>query len=402
MKALAGLILGLSVAPLLGAAAADQEIDAYTRYELLAPDSGKFRILYDVTAARPGAAAYFNPIRKGSAASDESVTDRATGKPLKFKVVSGKDAKKDGLPEADPDTDYIEVALTRPVPAHGGQGRIRIEKTYQDAKSYHLDGQDIVFDRPLGIKKNAVVLPPHYALVACNYPSQIEREADGRIKISFFNITPAEAPLKLRARPSTALDGAEEKTPGKFSERAAQTRDIVYFLNDPSTHSFDLYHDYTEERVGTGLYVNVVRTGSTASNPSAVNLDTGEKLTAERLKGDAITKAGIEDHDLETVTPETEVVLFRFAPVQTGGSVRLRMSETYTDPKSYQLIGDEIYFERSFGRAMNAVVLPKGYVPTNSSIPAVVTETEDGRIRMDFDNARPDEVAVSFTARKVR
>jgi hypothetical protein len=244
------------------------------------------------------------------------------------------------------------------------------------------------------------VLPLHYALVACNYPSQIEREADGRVKISFYNITPAEAPLKLRARLSTALDKAEEKVPDKFGERAAQTRDIVYFLNDPATHSFDLYHDYTEERVGTGMYVNVVRTGSTASNPSAVNLDTGETLTAERLKGDAITKAGVKDHELETVTPETEVVLFRFKPVAQGGSVRLRMSETYTDPKSYRLIGDEIYFERTFGRAMNAVVLPKGYVPTNSSIPAVVSETEDGRTRMDFNNARPDEVAVIFTARK--
>lgn len=397
MKSLAGLMIALFAA---AAAAAPQEIDAYTRYELLAPGSGKFRILYDVTAARPGAVAYFNPIRKGSVASEESVTDRATGRKLSFKVVSGKDARNDGLAEADPDMDYIKVSLARPVPADGGQGRIRIDKTYQDAKSYYLDGQDIVFDRPLGVKKNAVVLPPHYALIACNYPSQIEREADGRIKISFFNITPAEAPLKLRARLSPALDKPEEKVPDKFAERAAQTRDIVYFLNDPATHSFDLYHDYTEERVGTALYVNVVRPGSTASNPSAVNLDTGEKLAAQPLKGEAIAKAGIKDDELGAVTPETEIVLFRFAPVQKGQSVRLRMSETYTDPKSYRLSGDELYFERSFGRAMNAVVLPKGYVPTNSSIPAVVTETEEGRIRMEFDNARPDEVAVALTARK--
>ena len=401
MKSLAVLGLALVAAPWL-AAAAPQEIDAYTRYELLAPDSGKFRIIYDVTAARPGATAYFNPIRKGSVASDESVVDKASGKPLKFEVVNGKDAKSQGLPEADADTDYIKVTLARPVPADGGQGRIRIDKTYQDAKSYYLDGKDIIFDRALGVKKNAVVLPPHYALVDCNYPSQIEREADGRIKISFFNITPAQAPVKLRARLSSALDKPEEKTPGKFGERAAQTRDIVYFLNDPTTHSFSLYHDYTEEKVGTDMYVNVVRTGSTASNPSAVNIDTGEKLTAERLKGDAITKAGIKDPSLHEVNADTEVVLFRYPAVQKGQSVRLRMSETYTDPKSYTLIGDEIYFERSFGRSMNAVVLPKGYVPTNSSIPATVSETEDGRIRMDFNNARPDEVAVQFTARKAQ
>ena len=66
---------------------AQTESDAYTRYELLAPGSAKFRIIYEVTATTPGAAYYFNPIRKGSVASNESVHDRATGKPLQFDVV---------------------------------------------------------------------------------------------------------------------------------------------------------------------------------------------------------------------------------------------------------------------------------------------------------------------------
>ena len=65
-------------------AARQVEIDAYTRYELQAPGSGKFRIVYEVTDATPGASAYFNPIRKGSVATDERVSDRATA----FKVSS--------------------------------------------------------------------------------------------------------------------------------------------------------------------------------------------------------------------------------------------------------------------------------------------------------------------------
>ena len=36
----------------------------------------------------------------------------------------------------------------------------------------------------------------------------------------------------------------------RLSERARQDREIVYFLNPPETHSFDLYHDYTEAREG--------------------------------------------------------------------------------------------------------------------------------------------------------
>ncbi|MGH6910158.1 MAG: hypothetical protein ACREE0_18010 [Phenylobacterium sp.] len=376
-----------------------QEANGYTRYELLAPGSGKFRIIYDITAVRPGATAFFNPIRKGSIASDEGVTDLATGKPLKFQQVTGDAAKRE-LPDADPGNDYIRVELARPVPADGGEGRIRIEKTYEDAKSYHPDGAAIVFERGLGIKKNAVVLPKGYVLVACNYPSQVAQEADGRLRISFLNVTPGEAPLKLRAEPGNVPAGVSS-VEEKLGERAKQTRDIVYFLKASETHAFDLYHDYTEDRPGVGTYVNVVRTGSTASNPGARNLDTGEKIPAEHMKGAEITKAGITDHDLGPVTPQTEIVVFRFAPLKAGQSVRLRMSETYTDPGRYKLVGDELVFDRTFGRPANAVVLPAGWVLTNSAAPAVVSRTEDGRTRLDFNNPRPDEVSVLITARRV-
>jgi hypothetical protein len=57
-------------------------------------------------------------------------------------------------------------------------------------------------------------------------------------------------------------------------------------------------------------------------------------------------------------------------------------------------------WDRSFGRPRNAVVLPAGWYLTNSSIPATVSETPDGRIRLDFWNARPDEIAVLITAKR--
>src|SRR5258707_13696703 len=125
------------------------EQDEYTRYELLAPDTASFKIDYEVTATTPGAKAFWNPIRKGSVASDEAVYDLMTGAPLRFEQVSGAQAKAHGLAEPDPDTDYIEVHLARPVPPDGGQARLRIVKTYKDAKSYSSHGDAIVFDRPL-------------------------------------------------------------------------------------------------------------------------------------------------------------------------------------------------------------------------------------------------------------
>jgi hypothetical protein len=65
------------------------ETDEYTRYELLAPETASFKIYYEVTATTAGAKFFYNPIRKGSVASDESVFDAMTGKPLEFAVVNG-------------------------------------------------------------------------------------------------------------------------------------------------------------------------------------------------------------------------------------------------------------------------------------------------------------------------
>jgi hypothetical protein len=372
---MAAALRGQSFAP------AQTEADAYTRYELLAPGSAKFKIIYEVTATTPGATYYFNPIRKGSIATDESVFDRATGKPLTFDVVGSAVAHAGGVRNRDTTQTYIRVKLARPVPADGGEARVLIVKTYEDAASYFMRGDTIVFTRPLGIKRNAVVLPPGYELIASSFPSQVLQEPDGRVGISFWNDTPSEAAVTLRAKPAAFGKAKLELDGGILDERAHQNREIVYFLQQPETHSFDLYHDYTESKPGTSNYLNIVRAGSSVSNPRARNLDTGEDLKWE-------------------ITHDT--VVFHFAPVKSGESIRLRMYETYTDTARYKAVGDVLFWSRSFGRPANAVVLPTGWVLTNSSIPATVSTMADGRTRLDFINPRPDEIAVVITAQRRR
>ncbi|HEY7924347.1 MAG: hypothetical protein ACHP85_20055 [Burkholderiales bacterium] len=181
------------------AAARAQDSDDYTRYELLAPETAQFRIVYEVTATTPGALFYFNPIRKGSEASDEAVYDRASGKPLRFEVVDGAAARAAGETKADLDTRYIKVELPRPVPK-GGELRLRIDKTYKDPKSYFSEGERVVFSRSLGVRRNAVVLPPGYELVACTVPAQVLQEPDGRIKVSFMNPGPDAASVVVKGR----------------------------------------------------------------------------------------------------------------------------------------------------------------------------------------------------------
>jgi hypothetical protein len=184
----------------------------------------------------------------------------------------------------------------------------------------------------------------------------------------------------------------------RLSERARQDREIVYFLQQPETHAFDLYHDYTESRPGVDSYINIVRGGSKASNPSARILDTGESLEVRTLRGNEISAEKLDIG--EPVKPESEVVLIKFPAVQQGKSVRLRISETYTDPGRYDIVNGELVWDRAFGRPANAMVLPLGWMLTNCSIPATVSELPDGRIRLDFINPRPDDIAVLVTAKR--
>jgi len=164
------------------------------------------------------------------------------------------------------------------------------------------------------------------------------------------------------------------------------------------SHAFSLYHDYTESRPGVDKYLNVVREGSTVSDPSAYVLDTGEKLSTRLMTGAELAATKIES--AEPVKPTTQIVMIPFPPVKEGQSIRLRISETYTAPRSYRLDGDELVFDRSLGRPRNAVVLPAGWYVTASAIPATITQLSDGRIRLDFWSARPDSVDVLLKARR--
>lgn len=392
-----------------------QSTDDYTRYELLDPASNSFRILYEVSAITPGATLYHNTLRKGSEHKVDRVIDLATGLPLKWTIVNGEAARKNGLAGADKETDYLQVVLAHPV-AKNAEYRLLIDKTYTDSKSYYAEGDKIVFQRPLGIKRNSIVLPKGYELIVCNYPSQVMLEADGRLKVSFVNRGPEVVPLHMEGRKllkpvrvpvqppqeNTPVGEGRDKSKARisfsFPERAYQTREIVYFLQQPETNSFRLYHDYTETREGVNKYLNVVRAGSKASNPSAFNLDTGKPLKVETLVGQAIKDKGIDIGD--DYSPTAEVIVIWFDPVTKGSSTRIRIEETYTDPNRYVNVNGELIWDRAFGRVHNTVVLPEGWWLTANAIPATVFLNEGGLVSLYYLNDGPGDVDVYLKALK--
>jgi hypothetical protein len=387
----------------LGAQSAPSVQDEYAVYELLAPDTASFRTVYEVAVTTPGATTFLDRIGSGLAfaqGADDGVADMMTGAPLKFEQQPGG----------------LQIHLARPVP-DGGQARLRITKTYKDANSYHRDGDVIVFERSIGLRRAAFVLPAGHRVADVNVPSQVIAEPDGRLRISFMNQAPGPAALVIKARPDAqtgeaakprALTNARswEAPPmqgpterARLIERAHQDRDILYMLLEPSTNAFSLFHDYTESREGIDKYLNVVRTGSTVKGPSAKILDTGEDLKGEILTGAQMRARGI-DAGGEQIADDQQVVVTRFAPVKTGQSVRLRLWETYIAPQSYRVDGDEFVFERSLGRPRNSIILPGLWYLTALSIPAVVREMPNGMTRVDFVNGRPDGIDVLMKGKR--
>jgi hypothetical protein len=194
MKRLALLFVAAVAMPLL-------TDDDFTLYDLLAPESHQFAITYDVTQSKEGAGFFFNPIRAGSVATKEKVIARATGESLQFEVVSGKEAKSSGLVSAKTadDAQFIRVHLPAAVPK-GGETRIRIFKTYTDAASYFVKDGQLAFDRPLGVKRNVVLLPKGWELIECRSPGIVSTDADGRVRVSFLNDRDDQLPVRIVAR----------------------------------------------------------------------------------------------------------------------------------------------------------------------------------------------------------
>ena len=399
--------LALGSAAVLAQAPPSGEQDAYTRIELQDPATGAFKVTHELAVTTAGAKSYDWKLWAGTEWTTMKCIDLMTGQAFctDLRVIKGG--------SGNTSVHVLQIPLARPVPKDG-QARIRMEMDAKNALMFTRTSEAVTFKMPLTAPRGTIVLPAGYELLSNDIPSQILSEADGRTVVSYMHQMPSDAMLTLTMRAGIptgaaaapkALTNARSWEPAgqkpteraRLTERATQDRDIVYFLQEPSTNAFALYHDYTEIRPGTDKYINVVRTGSKVSKPSAYILDTGEVLRHETLKGDAITQAKI---DAGTVTPETEVVVIHFPPVKEGQSIRLRISETYTHPESYRLDGTDLVFERNLGRARNSVVLPAGWYLTASSIPAVVRQTADGLTRLDFVNGRPEGIDVYIKGRK--
>jgi hypothetical protein len=194
-----------------------------------------------------------------------------------------------------------------------------------------------------------------------------------------------------------SIVAAQNQNP--LTERAYQDREILYELQAPESHAFRITHDYTVRKVGEKYYFNVVRAGSHVTDPASFDLDSGEKLKWEIISGKQAVARKLPITD--PIKDDSEIVVTYLArAIEAGTTNRIRLMETYADPKSYYMDRDELVWDRTFGRMRNTVVLPPGWYLTGLASPATIQTLPDGRVSVYIVNPRNDDVRVYLRARK--
>jgi hypothetical protein len=300
--------------------------DAYTEYAIQAPGSEQFRIKFLPEESRAGSKELVNATRGGSEGSDVEVFDPRTGEPLKFSY---------GPEPSDPETHSIHATLPIPVP-EGGIGRVLIYKTYKDARTYQMHGDDIVWVRSLSGYRLGVLLPPGYSFISSNVASQMSTTSDGRLKLAFANPSGESNPVTIHARKTTA-----KFSPTAYTDMFFDDIKTLYDLDAPETHTIKVEQSYSDYRKG-----------------STAKLDSLEYLHLQDLKVIDLdtAKAFAPAHSGKSMTVKLDLPI-----ANDKQSAHIKITGLLKDAASYKTENGDLLFERQLHGLRNTVLLPTGY-----------------------------------------
>lgn len=337
--------------------------EAYTQYEILAPGTEQFAITYMLESTRAGATTITNATRPGSEGTDVSVFDPRTGQPVTFTYGE------------QPNGEHAIVAtLPAPIP-EGGIGRVLIYKTYKDARTYQVHGDDLVWVRSLAGYRLGVLLPKGYAFTSANIAAQMSTTADGRLKLSFASPSGGSNNLTIHAHKTSAI-----MAPRAYTDMFADDIKTLYTLEAPETGKIDVEQTYSDTRKGATATIDAL--GYMAlTDLKIIDLDTARTL-APRKNG--------------TVTSVTLGV-----PITNDKqSAHLRVTGVIADG-SYKMGNGELVFSRTLKGLRNTVVLPAGWDVTAVSQSATIGRTRDGKAFVALVNLNSENsYRVTIRARK--
>jgi hypothetical protein len=310
--------------------------DAYTEYEILAPGSESFRIRFLPEETRAGATELVNATRGGSEGSGIEVYDPRTGKPLKFTYQPDP---------SDPETHAIHATLPIPVP-EGGIGRVLIYKTYKDARTYMMHGEDIVWVRSLSGYRLGILLPPGFAFLSSNVAAQLSSTPSGQLKLAFANPSGQSNPVTIHARKTTA-----QFPPFNYADMFFDDVKTLYDLDAPQTHAIKVEQIYSDYRKG-----NTERLDSLSYLPlqdlKVIDLDTAERFALSKSGGDTAIRLDVP------ITDDKQ-------------SAHVKITGTLND-NAYRVVDGTLIFDRSLHGLRNTVLLPAGWEVSGCSQSATI------------------------------
>ena len=299
--------------------------DAYTEYSLLAPGSEEFRIRYLPEENQAGATELVNATRGGSEGSDVEVFDPRTGQPIQFTY----------QPEPnDRELHAIHARLPIPVP-EGGVGRVLIYKTYKDARTYMMHGEDIVWVRSLAGYRLGVILPRQFAFISSNIAAQLTTTADGRLKLAFANPSGQSNPLTIHARKTTATF-----PPLPYQDMFFDDVKTLYDLAAPETHAMRIEQIYSDYRQGVREKLNSLDY-LPLEDLKVIDLDTAKTFAVSKQGRDAFIRL--------------EVPI-----VNDKQSAHIKITGGLKDP-AYKIEDGSLVFDRVLHGLRNTVLLPAGW-----------------------------------------
>lgn len=336
--------------------------EAYTQYEILEPGSEAFAITYLLESARAGATEITNPTRAGSMGTNISVFDPRTGQPVKFTYDLGDNGQY-----------AIRATLPFAVP-EGGIGRVLIYKTYTDARTYQVNGDNIVWVRSLSGYRLGVVLPKGYAFVSSNVAAQMSTLPDGRLKVAFANPSGQANNLTIHAKKTTAAF-----TPSPYKDVFFDDIKTLYDLGAPESGTFTVEQTYSDPRKGATATLDILKYLK-LTNLKVVDLDTATVLTPVTTAAATRVPLGVP------ITNDKQ-------------SAHLRVTGTGSD--GYRLVNGELVFDRDLHGLRNTVVLPAGWEVSGVSQSGTVGRTREGRVFVAFVNLNAENhFRVTIRARR--
>jgi hypothetical protein len=342
--------------------------DAYTEYEILQPGSESFRIRFLPEETRVGATELINATRGGSEGSDIEVYDPRTGKPMPFTY---------DVDPKDPDVHAIHARLPIPVP-QGGIGRVLIYKTYKDARTYTMHGDDIVWVRSLSGYRLGVLLPKGFAFLSANVAAQLSTTGSGQLKLAFANPSGQSNPVTIHARRTSAAFA-----PSPAGDVFFDDVKTLYDLGDPQTHRIEVDQSYSDYRKGGTARLDSLDY-LRLKNIKVVDLDTGKALVAATTGVNAGNKFSVA-LDLP-ITSDKQ-------------SAHLRITGTLED-KDYSIVNGDLVFNRTLKGLRNTVLLPAGWELSEVSQSGTIGVFE-GRTFVSLINLNSEnEYRVRIRARK--